>query len=119
MKLKVAVAALSLLLFASTSFAYDRATTYIRKCTFSQCAYKTVGEAIDESLQNPQWESGKATDGELIVNVQGIVTLEGKRYQALLQFAPTPNGFKTNALSLNGKVMSADFKKAFITELCK
>lgn len=119
MKMKVVVAVLSVLLFASTSFAYDRTTNYIKGCNFSKCAYKSVGQAIDESLENPRWASGKASDGELIVNVEGIVTWHGNRYRALMQFAPTQKGFKTNGLSLNWKVMSEDFKNTFISELCK
>jgi len=119
MKVKVLVGVMCMVLFASTSFAYDRATNYIRNCTFSKCKYKTVGESIDESLQNPRWESGKASDGELIVNVNGIVTWDGKRYNVMVQFAPTPNGFKTNGVAFNGKVMSPEFKSNFITQLCK
>ena len=119
MKMKFVLLLAFSLLFATTAFAFDRPTTYIRGCNFSKCPYKTVGESIDESLENPRWESGKATDGELIVNVEGIVTWQGKRYKAMLQFAPTPKGFKTNGVSLNGQEMSEEFKKTFITELCK
>ena len=119
MKVKVILAMLGFLLFASTGFAYDKATTYIRNSSFSKCKYKTVGESIDDAFEKPVWESGKAEDGQLIVNVTGIVTWQGKRYKVLMQFAPTPNGFKTNGIAFNGKEMGKDFLGTFVTELCK
>ena len=118
-KFKVLLTTLCILLLASNSFAFDRATTYIRNCNFSKCAYKTVGQSIDEAFKNPQWESGKASDGDLIVNASGIVTWQGKMYKAVIQFQPTPNGFKTLGVAFNGKVMGEDFKNTFIVELCK
>lgn len=119
MKGKVTLATLCFLLFASYGFAYDRATTYIRNCTFKQCAYKTVGQSIDDAFEKPVWESGKATDGQLIVNVTGVVTWQGKRYKVLMQFAPTPKGFTTNGIAFNGQEMGKDFVGKFVTELCK
>lgn len=119
MKAKIVVAVTCVLLLASTSFAYDRAITYIRNCNFSKCPYKSVGQSIDEAFQNAQWESGKASDGDLIVNAQGIVTWQGNRYRAVIQFAPTTKGFTTLGVSFNGKVMSEDFKSKFINALCQ
>lgn len=118
MKWKIILSALCLLLFASTCLAYDRPTTYIRNCTFKKCGYKTVGQAIDEAFERPVWESGKANDGQLIVNVAGIVTWQGKRYKVLMQFAPKANGFDTNGISFNGQEMSKDFLSKFVTALC-
>ncbi len=118
MKVKIVLTTLAFLLFASSGFAFDRPTTYIRNCTFKQCGYKTVGQAIDEAFERPVWESGKATDGQLIVNVQGIVTWQGKRYKVLMQFAPTPNGFSTNGIAFNGQEMGKDFVTTFVKELC-
>lgn len=120
MKVKIVLAALGLLLFASTCLAYDRATTYIRGCSFNKCKYKTVGESIDEAFERPTWESGKATDGQLIVNVTGIVTWQGKRYKVLMQFAPkSGGGFTTNGIAFNGQEMGKDFVGTFVSELCK
>ena len=59
MKIKSMIAAMCIVFLASTSFAYDRATNYIRNCNFSKCAYKSVGQAIDEALEKPAWESGQ------------------------------------------------------------
>ncbi|WP_243359747.1 hypothetical protein [Fundidesulfovibrio terrae] len=119
MRVKIVLATLAFLLFASTGMAYDRACTYIRGCNFKKCKYKTVGESIDEAFERPAWESGKADDGSLIVNVTGIVTWQGKRYNVLMQFAPRPNGFDTNGVAFNGKEMGKEFLSTFVTELCK
>jgi len=119
MKGKIVLMVLALLLFSSTCMAYDRACTYIRNSHFNKCKYKTVGESIDEAFERPVWESGKAEDGSLIVNVTGIVTWQNKRYKVLLQFAPRPNGFDTNGVAFNGKEMSKEFQHTFVTELCK
>lgn len=119
MKIKTVFTTLVLLLFAATCMAYDRPTTYIRNCTFKKCGYKTVGQSIDEAFERPVWESGKAGDGELIVNVTGIVTWQGKRYKVLMQFAPKPNGFTTNGIAFNGQQMNKQFLNTFIMELCK
>lgn len=119
MKKKIVLAMLVMFLFASTGLAYDRPVTFIRNSTFKKCGYKTVGEAIDEAFERPVWESGKSDDGELIVNVRGIVTWQGKRYNVLLQFEPKPNGFKTNGIAFNGKEMGHEFLNNFVTELCK
>jgi len=80
MKTKIVLVMLALLLFASNALAYDKAVTFIRNSTFKKCGYKSVGDAIDEAFERPQWESGKTDEGELIVNVSGIVTWEGQRY---------------------------------------
>lgn len=119
MKAKIVLATLALLLFASTCMAYDRACTYIRNSYFNKCKYKSVGESIDEAFERPVWESGKATDGQLIVNVSGIVTWQNRRYNVLMQFAPKPSGFSTNGVSFNGKEMGKEFLSTFIAELCK
>jgi hypothetical protein len=120
MKIKFILVSLLILMFSTSAFAYDKAVTFIRNSSFSKCGYKTVGQAIDEAFQNPQWESGKASDGELIVNVTGIVIYDGNKYKCMMQFAPRPNNkFETNGMSMNGKVMSPEFKSKFITELCK
>jgi len=119
MKVKIVLATLALLLFSSTCMAYDRACTYIRNSHFNKCKYKTVGESIDEAFERPVWESGKAEDGSLIVNVSGIVTWQNKRYKVLMQFAPKPSGFDTNGIAFNGQEMGRDFLSTFILELCK
>jgi hypothetical protein len=120
MKVKIAFAAICLLLFASTSFAYDKAVTFVRNGSFTKCKYKSIGESIDEAFEKPSWESGKSTDGELIVNAQGIVTWQGKRYRVLMQFSPQPGGaIKTNGVSFNGQEMGQKFLTEFVTELCK
>jgi len=119
MKVKIVFAALGLLLLASTCLAYDKPTAYIRNCTFHKCGYMKVGQAIDEAFERPSWSSGRASDGQLIVNVEGVVTWEGKRYNVLMQFAPTSKGFNTNGIAFNGRDMGKDFTGRFITALCK
>lgn len=119
MKVKIVLTMLAVLLFAANGLAYDRAVTFVRNSTFKKCGYKTVGKAIDEAFERPVWQSGKADDGELIVNVTGIVTWQGKRYNVLMQFAPKPNGFHTNGVAFNGKEMGKPFLNTFVTELCK
>ena len=119
MKFKTFVFAIGLMLFASFALAASP-IGFVKNGNFSQCTYRTVGNAVDSAFENPRWESGTASDGQTIVNVQGIVTYDGKRYNAMLQFGLKPgNKFDVNGLSMNGKVMSADFKKSFITQLCK
>jgi hypothetical protein len=116
---RLALAVLCCLVFASTGFAADKAVNYVRNGTFGKCPYRTVGDAVESGFANPEWTSGKADDGQIIVNAEGIVTWGGKRYKALLQFGLKPKGFDVNGLALNGKLMPADFKEQFIGELCK
>ena len=116
---KIALAMVCCLALASTAFA-DKAVNYVRSGTFKKCPYRTVGDAVDSGFQNPQWSSGTATDGQTIVEVEGIVTWEGQNYRALMQFGLKPNGgFDTNGLAFNGKLMPQQFKAHFIEELCR
>jgi hypothetical protein len=107
------------LVLASTCFA-DKAVNYVRNGTFGMCPYRTVGDAVGSGLENARWSSGTATDGQTIVNVEGMVTWDGKRYRAVMQFGLKPNkGFDVNGVAFNGKLMSTEFKQKFIKELCK
>jgi|GEM_PF-3231708 len=116
---KIALAAACCLVFASTAFA-DKAVNYVRSGTFKKCPYRTVGDAVESGFENAEWSSGTATDGQTIVEVEGLVTWEGKRYRALMQFGLKPNkGFDTNGLTFNGQLMNQQFKEHFIEELCR
>jgi len=115
---KITLAVLCCLAFASTAFA-DKAVNFVRAGTFGTCPYRTVGDAVESGFESPQWSSGTADDGQTIVNVEGAVTWGGKRYRALMQFGLKPKGFDVNGVALNGKLMSPDFKKQFVQELCK
>ena len=119
MFIKSALITLSLVFMASTSFAYDKAVQFIRAAHFKKCAYKTVGQAIDDAFERPTWESGTGSRGEILVNAQGVVTWAGQRYRAVIQFEVQGDGFKTNAISFNGKVQDEKFKVSFVNELCK
>jgi hypothetical protein len=109
---------LCLVVLASTCLAADP-VAYVRRGTFHQCPYRTVGDAVDSGFQNAHWTSGTADDGQKIVNVEGIVTYGGKRYRALMQFGLKPGGSHVNGLSMNGQLMDTKFKDHFITELCR
>lgn len=120
MRVKAIIISMLILMLSTSAFAYDKAINFIRTSHFSKCTYKSVGQALEEALQNPQWESGQTSDGELVVQVTGMVIYDGKRYKCMMQFAPKPgNKFNTNGVSLNGQVMSEEFKLKFISELCK
>jgi hypothetical protein len=114
----VLLCTLCLFCVASVSFAADP-VHYIKRSNFKKCPYKTVAQAIDAAFENPRWEAGTAEeDGSVIVDVRGVITWQGKRYNAWLQFQPTTKGFKTNGISLNGKQQSDKFLSTFVDELC-
>lgn len=119
MFIRAAFMALCLMFVASTSFAYDKAVSYIRNAHFTKCKHKTVGAAIDDAFEKASWESGTGSRGEILVNAQGIVTWGGQRYRAVIQFEVKGDGFKTNAVSFNGKVQDENFKVSFVNELCR
>jgi hypothetical protein len=106
------------LLFASTCLATDP-VAFVRRGTFKQCPYRTVGDAVSSGFRNEHWSAGTADDGQSIVNVEGIVDYDNQRYRAVMQFGLKPGGFHVNGLTLNGKLMSSKFKEHFISELCR
>lgn len=105
-------------MLASTCLAADP-VAFVRKGNFKQCPYRTVGDAVSSGFNNEHWTAGTADDGQTIVNVEGIVTYDGKRYRAVMQFGLKPGGSHVNGLTLNGKLMTAEFKEHFIGELCR
>lgn len=109
---------LSCLMLASTCLAANP-VAFVRKGTFEQCPYRSVGDAISSGFSNENWTAGTANDGQTVVNVEGIVTYDGKRYRAIMQFGLKPGGFHVNGLTLNGKLMNTKFKEHFIGELCR
>ena len=107
------------LLLASTCFAANPIGR-VRSGTFNQCTYRSIDNAVSSGFSNPNWTSGEADDGQIIVNVEGVVTWSGQRYRAVMQFGLLPNNkIHVNGLTLNGKLMNSKFKEDFIRELCR
>ena len=71
------------LLFASTCLATDP-VAFVRRGTFKQCPYRTVGDAVSSGFRNEHWSAGTADDGQSIVNVEGIVDYDNQRYRAVM-----------------------------------
>lgn len=65
---------------------------------------KTVGEAFDDFLDNPKWESGVSEDGERFVNVKGGILYLNKEAELAVQFFVDEKNeaFQYNACEING-----------------
>ena len=63
MKFKTFVFAIGLMLFASFALAASP-ISFVKNGNFSQCTYRTIGNAVDSAFENPRWKSGTASDGK-------------------------------------------------------
>jgi hypothetical protein len=63
---------------------------------------KTLGEAINGFFGNPKWESIKATDGNIYVNITGKITSNGQLADAILQYEIDNSTFVFHSFEING-----------------
>jgi hypothetical protein len=68
---------------------------------------KTLGEAINGFFTNPKWESFKATDGNIYVNITGKITSNGQDAIAVLQYMIDNNNFVFQSFEIDGVPQNA------------
>ncbi|MCM1191283.1 MAG: zinc ribbon domain-containing protein [Butyrivibrio sp.] len=64
----------------------DKYVQMIKNGTLDDYPQKTVGDAFDDYLGSPKWESGIAEDGTRVVNVTGEIMYYDKKTDILVQF---------------------------------
>lgn len=83
----------------------DKYVRMVKTATLEAYPQKTVGDAFDDYLKNPKWESGLSEDGIRFVNVSGKILIYGKETDIVVQFVIKDEKagiFSYNACELNG-----------------
>lgn len=82
----------------------DKYVQMVRGGILNGYPQKTVGEAFDDFLDNPKWESGVSEDGERFVNVKGGILYLNKEAELAVQFFVDEKNeaFQYNACEING-----------------
>ena len=98
------VTVITILFVISSCFNDDKYVQMIKDSTLTGYPQKTVGQAFDSYLDNPQWESGSSTDGIRYVNVTGELLYKGEKSDILVQFIVDDDEeqFFYQACELNG-----------------
>lgn len=83
----------------------DKYVRMVKTATVEAFPQKTVGDAFDDYLKNPKWESGQSEDGTRFVNVSGKILIYGKETDIVVQFEIEDEKagiFSYHACELNG-----------------
>lgn len=83
----------------------DKYVRMVKTATLEAFPQKTVGDAFDDYLKNPKWESGLSEDGIRYVNVSGKILIYGEETDIAVQFVfkdEKAGMFSYNACKLNG-----------------
>lgn len=83
----------------------DKYVRMVKTATLEAYPQKTVGDAFDDYLKNPKWESGLSEDGIRFVNVSGKIYIYDKETDIVVQFVfkdEKAGIFSYNACELNG-----------------
>ena len=96
---KILVVIIFSFLFSSCS---DDPTVYmVKNGKLESCPDKTLGEMVDGFMGSPYWSSATTEEGQKFVNIEGDITYDGKKIEALIQFFVNDETFKFNALEFN------------------
>lgn len=82
----------------------DKYVQMVKGGTLDGYPQKTVGDAFDDFLDNPKWESSLSEDGERFVNVKGGAVYADKEVELVVQFLVDEAAeiFNYNACEING-----------------
>lgn len=83
----------------------DKYVRMVKTATLEAFPQKTVGDAFDDYLKKPKWESGLSEDGIRFVNVSGKILIYGEETDIAVQFVfkdEKAGMFSYNACKLNG-----------------
>jgi len=100
MKKIILIIAMSLILFSCGG--NSKEVKSVKEGRLTAYPEKTLGEAIDSFMGDPEWESIEADDGNIYVNVKGSIMLHEKEVEALIQYKVDGDYFELNALEFNG-----------------
>lgn len=91
--------------FLSHVGANDKYVQMVKDGTLMAYPQMTVGEAFDNFLEKPKWESGLSDENERFVNVKGGILYYEKEVELLVQFMivdEEDGTFEYNACEING-----------------
>lgn len=80
---------------------YNKYIKEVKEGTLYLCNNYTVEELINNYIDNPNWQAGKTTDGNIAVNISGEITYLDKPAKALIQFYIKGKEFEFNAFEIN------------------
>jgi len=82
----------------------DKYVQIVKEGTLDAYPQMTVGEAFDDFLDNPKWESGVSDNGERFVNVTGEILCDGDKTEIIIQFIvdKKDRAFQYNACEIDG-----------------
>lgn len=108
----IAVAAICIVIFLAPTedsggnrSGSDKYVRMVKTATLEAYPQKTVGDAFDDYLKKPKWESGLSEDGVRFVNVSGKILYYDKEADIVVQFVfedEKAGTFSYNACELNG-----------------
>lgn len=82
----------------------DKYVQIVKSGTLDVYPQMTVGEAFDDFLDNPKWESGLSDDNERFVNVKGGILYYDEEAEIIVQFFvdEKDNSFQYHACEIDG-----------------
>ncbi|MGB9429048.1 MAG: hypothetical protein WCC11_04105 [Gammaproteobacteria bacterium] len=92
----------------------------VKSAYLDNCQHKTVEQEVNGFFASPRWEAGATSDGRDFVNVNGVVTYQGKSATAVFQFLMDKDkrGFKYHAFTINGVPQSIYVAAWTLTQMC-
>lgn len=83
------------------------------------CPSHTVDQMVNGFMGSPSWTSGKSTDGQVFVNVEGDITFHDKPVKAMVQFFVNGDNFAFNAFEMNGVPSANIIAIGLMNKMCE
>ena len=99
----------------------DKYVTMVKDGSLSMCPNYTIGTLVENTINDLEWESGKAGDGSIFVNIKGRSRLgqDWKLEDIFFQLLIDGNSFNISTCVVNGTPQSDYQLSEILKKMCK